>query len=223
MARNLVWRYTKRGGNVVQPCPNGATGLARWFCTGTPDYSKHASPGTPARWETAQPDMSDCKSAAITNLEVKLRQADPENVIASSLAHLTGSRRLYGGDLESAAGVMKTVANRLQYLLQQRTEKFYKKEAYIQEILLNIVRSGSNLLDAKNAEAWADLDVTQRMKIASSLLQAMEQNALIFAGVTNQPEVLIESSYNIRKSIFFKSREKCEQRPPPHSSNSPIP
>ena len=94
---------------------------------------------------------------------------------------------------------MKTVANRIQYLLQQKTEKFYKKEAYIQEILLNIVRSGSNLLDAKNAEAWADLDVTQRMKIASSLLQAMEQNALIFAGVTNQPEVLIESSYNICK------------------------
>jgi hypothetical protein len=34
--------------------------------------------------------MSDCKSAAMTNLEVKARQKDPENVIASSLAHLTG-------------------------------------------------------------------------------------------------------------------------------------
>ena len=195
-ARNLVWKYTKRGSNVVQPCPNGATGLARWFCSGDPVFSK---PGSPARWETTQPDMSDCKSAAITNLEVKLRQADPENVIASSLAHLTGSRKLYGGDLESAAGVIKTVANRLQYLLQQKTEKFYKKEAYIQEILLNIVRSGSNLLDVKNKEAWTDLDVGQRMKIAGSLLQALEHNALIFAAVTNQPEILMESSYNIRK------------------------
>jgi hypothetical protein len=42
------------------------------------------------QWATRQPDMSDCKSAAMTNLEVKVRQEDPENVIASSLAHLTG-------------------------------------------------------------------------------------------------------------------------------------
>ncbi len=41
-------------------------------------------------WATRQPDMSDCKSTAMTNLEVKARQKDPENVIASSLAHLTG-------------------------------------------------------------------------------------------------------------------------------------
>jgi hypothetical protein len=38
--------------------------------------------------------MSDCKSAAMTNLEVKARQKDPENVIASSLAHLTGQLRV---------------------------------------------------------------------------------------------------------------------------------
>ena len=42
-------------------------------------------------WATRQPDMSDCKSAAMTNLEVKVRQEDPENVLASSLAHLTGN------------------------------------------------------------------------------------------------------------------------------------
>ena len=138
--RNLVWKYTRRGSEVVQPCPNGATGLARWRCQERDDVGEARATvvvvaGQPARWSTAQPDMSDCKSAAITNLEVKLRQADPENVIASSLAHLTGgSRRLYGGDLESAAEVMKTVANKIQYLLQQRRDKFYKKEAYIQVI-----------------------------------------------------------------------------------------
>ena len=94
---------------------------------------------------------------------------------------------------------MRTVASRIQYLLQQREDKFYKKEAFIQEVLLNIVRAASNLLDAKNREAWADLEVAAQMKVASSLLLAVEENAFLFAEVTNQQEILMESSYNIRK------------------------
>ena len=53
-----------------------------------------------AVWASEQPDLSDCKSVPMTNLEVKVRQEDPENVLASSLARLTGSRQLYGGDLQ---------------------------------------------------------------------------------------------------------------------------
>ena len=206
-ARNLYWKFTKNGQVVIQPCPNGATGLARWQCSSERSSIISESHGvlevSVAKWGTDQPDMSDCKSVPMTNLEVKVRQEDPENVIASSLARLTGSRKLYGGDLQSAVAVMRTVANRIQYLLQQRSEKFYKKEAFIQEVLLNIVRSGSNLLDVKNKEAWNDLDLTQQMKVASSLLLAMEENAFLFAEVTNKPEILMESSYNICKYSFI--------------------
>ena len=62
---------------------------------------------------------------------------------------------------------------------------------------MNIVRAGSNLLDAKNEEAWADLSPVHRMKVAGSLVQAMQDNAKLLAGVTHQPQVLMESSYNI--------------------------
>ena len=202
-AWNLHWKFTRKGDVVIQPCPNGATGLARWACSS--QRSSILSGGRDiievdlAKWTSDQPDMSDCKSVPMTNLEVKVRQEDPENVIASSLARLTGSRRLYGGDLQSAVGVMRTVANRIQYLLQQRSEKFYKKEAFIQEVLLNIVRAGSNLLEDKNKEAWQDLNLTQQMKVCSSLLLAMEENAFLFAEVTNKPEILMESSYNVCK------------------------
>ena len=61
------------------------------------------------------------------------------------------------------------------------------------------MRSGSNLLDVKNREAWADLAAGQQLRLASSLLLALEENALLFAEVTDQPEILIESSYNICK------------------------
>ena len=212
-ARNLHWKLT-RGGQMmiqvmimmivmmmtmmIQPCPNGATGLARWQCAAS---SRHEA----ALWASEQPDLSDCKSVPMTNLEVKVRQEDPENVLASSLARLTGSRQLYGGDLQSAVAVMRTVASRIQYLLQQREDKFYKKEAFIQEVLLNIVRAASNLLDVKNREAWSDLEVAAQMKVASSLLLAVEENAFLFAEVTNQQEILMESSYNICKWIIFKA------------------
>ena len=191
-SRHLFWRVTRAGKMMIQPCPNGATGLARWQCGQGNGHST-------AAWSTAQPDMSDCKSVPMTNLEVKVRQEDPENVIASSLARLTGSRQLYGGDLQSAVAVMRTVASRIQYLLQQREDKFYKKEAFIQEVLLNIVRSASNLLDVKNRDAWNDLEVAVQMKVVSALLLAVEENAFLFAEVTNKPEILMESSYNICK------------------------
>ena len=67
-ARNLAWRPTRGGQVMIQPCPNGATGLARWTC----DRGEDAA--SPAAWATAQPDMSDCKSVPMTNLEVKVRR-----------------------------------------------------------------------------------------------------------------------------------------------------
>ena len=66
---------------------------SRWQCSAS---SRHEA----AAWASEQPDLSDCKSVPMTNLEVKVRQEDPENVLASSLARLTGSRQLYGGDLQ---------------------------------------------------------------------------------------------------------------------------
>ena len=193
-SRNLFWKLTRGGKMMIQPCPNGSTGLARWQCV----PGQH---GNIASWSPSQPDLSDCKSVSMTNLEVKVRQEDPENVISSSLARLTGSRQLYGGDLQSAVSVMRTVASRIQYLLQQREDKFYKKEAFIQEVLLNIVRSASNMLDIKNREAWHDLEIAAQMKVVSALLLAVEENAFLFAEVTNQPEILMESSYNIREYL----------------------
>jgi hypothetical protein len=70
---------------------------------------------------------------------------------------------------------------------------------YIQDVLLNIVRSGSNLLDARNLEAWSDLEAGQQVRLASALLAALHENAALFAAVTHQPEKLVESSNNICK------------------------
>jgi hypothetical protein len=46
-----------------------------------------------------------------------------------------GSRKLYGGDLESGVSVMRRVGSRIQQLLDQGPARFYKKEAYIQVLV----------------------------------------------------------------------------------------
>ena len=79
-SRHLYWNWTRAGDVAIQPCPSKSTGLARWTCD-----SKTLS------FTENQPDMSDCKSSAVTDLETRVREQDPENVIASGRNFLTDS------------------------------------------------------------------------------------------------------------------------------------
>ena len=135
----------------------------------------------------------------MSNLEGKVEDGDLENVISSSLAHLTRVEVLYGGDVEASAAIMRTLSNRIQYLLQTQGDKFYNRGQYIQEVLLNLVRAASNLLDPDTRLAWADLPTSRQVKAAAALMQALEENAFLFVEVTKQEEVLVESSHNICK------------------------
>ena len=64
----------------------------------------------------------------------QVRQEDPENVLVSSLAYLTRTKALYGGDLEAVVTIMRTVASRIQYRLQSSSnfhDKVYKNFDFI--------------------------------------------------------------------------------------------
>ena len=74
-----------------------------------------------------------------------MRKQDPENVLVQSLAYLTRTKSLYGGDLEAAVTTMRTVASRIQYRLQQSARNsgvgsFHNKESHIRQILQNVLR-----------------------------------------------------------------------------------
>ena len=76
-------------------------------------------------------------------LEDRVRQQDPENAIISRLVHLTKwstTSRFYGGDIDGAVAIIRTVTNRLQYLLQTESEHFHNKKSYIQEFFQNVLR-----------------------------------------------------------------------------------
>ena len=195
-ARSLTWNWTAAGDTAIQPCPSGTTGLARWTC-GLPRDSD-----SPVFWATRQPDLSDCKTLAMSALEGQVEDGDLENVISASLAHLTRVEVLYGGDVEASTAIMRTLSNRIQYLLQTQGDKFYNKGQYIQEVLLNMVRGASNLFDISNRLAWQDLHVSWQIKAVTGILMALEENAFLFVEVTSQEEVMVEAAQNISKLTF---------------------
>ena len=196
-ARSLSWNWTSAGDTAIQPCPPGTTGLARWTC----DLPRDSD--SPVFWSSTQPDLSDCKTLAMSNLEAKVEDGDLENVISSSLAHLTRVEVLYGGDVEASAAIMRTLSNRIQYLLQTQGDKFYNKGQYIQEVLLNMVRAASNLFDISNRLAWQDLHTSRQVKASTGILLALEENAFLFLEVTNQQEVMVEAAQNICKFLLL--------------------
>ena len=195
--RGINWNWTRTGDVAIVPCPGGATGLARWTCLESGLWSSSSSS------VLAHPDLSDCKSAAMTNLEARVREEDPDDVVISSLAHLTSkmTSRLFGGDLESAVAILRTLSNRLQYMFQTQSDTFYNKKHYVQQVFQNVLRSASNLLSEENSMIWTDLHPVQRMKTATALLLALEENAFLLAEVTNTPEIIQETATSISKFL----------------------
>ncbi len=197
-ARQLQWNWKPVGQVALQPCPLGATGLARWYCT-------NEGPNGQPQWQGPSPDMSDCKSISMSKLEEQVINQDPENVLVSSLNYVTRTKSLYGGDLEAAVSIMRKVASRIQYRLQSPST-FHDKFNHTHTVLLNVLNSAANILEnGPNRAAWNDLSVDRRMKVATSLMLALEENAFLLAGVTEKPEEILETYETLSKfgSISF--------------------
>lgn len=184
--RGILWNWTMPEEVAVAPCPKGSTGVARFTCTKN------------GYWEL-NPNMTGCKSTAVTRLEASMRDQEPESSIMTKLAHLTQkpSLFLYGGDIQGSVEIMRTVAQRLQYLMQTQAESFLNQEFYIQEILQNMLRSGSNLLKDDKIGSWMEMSKDQRSKIITNLLLALEESAFLMADVNDNPEILEENAANI--------------------------
>ncbi|CAB4059842.1 unnamed protein product [Lepeophtheirus salmonis] len=171
-SRFLYWNRTSPGEVSIQPCPEGTTGLARWIC------------GHDEERETSQPDMSDCKSHTMSELEASVRNEEPESVIASRLSILTGKR--FFGVFDPTQG------------------NFYNKASFVSDVFQNIFRSASNLLN--NHLVWKDLSETsRRSKVASDMVSVLEDCAFLWADSLEEPEIVYESTNNAVMAISSTS------------------
>lgn len=78
VARGLAWNWTKIGEFGVQPCPGGASGLARWRCV----------PGSPPHRASPTPDLSECRSLWLTSLDTRIAEGDAIISIVNDLSQV---------------------------------------------------------------------------------------------------------------------------------------
>ncbi|XP_049881635.1 latrophilin Cirl isoform X2 [Pectinophora gossypiella] len=276
-ARGLHWNWTLAGTYAVQPCPGGATGLARWKCTlsshhhnADDDRPRRRNPGlqsgenfhdlgldaptdrqmqlirrlgseallkgrdgdppehvidyrgspnlpdaqasstnpvneeyyadTIPEWHGPTPDLSECRSVWLNSLEARVREGESLLSISNDLAQVTSSKTLYGGDMMTTTSIMKKLAQRMSQNVQTFPDP-RQREAIVTDMLLGVIKTGSNLLEESQRASWADLSTEAQNRVASALLTQLEENAFLLADAVTKEKTILQIVKNICLSV----------------------
>lgn len=190
-ARGIDWNWTKVGMTNLQPCPGGTNGFAKWNCT-----LKNSEP----RWWPPTPDLSGCWSLWLSSLEQRAQAGrDPLVSITNDLAQVTGSKTLYGGDMMITAKIVEKLAKKMSQDIQTFPDP-RQREAIVTEMLHDVVKTSSNLLDASQHASWKDLSFAEQMNVATLLLIELEENAFLLADTVTREKTVDQTVKNISKS-----------------------
>lgn len=221
-ARNLFWNFTRVGEMNVQPCPGGATGIAKWRCTKadrTDDLINHLNrinnivnhndddqqnnnSDERVMWQPITPDLTQCRSLWLNNLEVRVQQRDSSLVsIANDLSQVTNSKTLYGGDMLVTTKIIQIMSEKMSYDIETFPDQ-KQRESIVTELLNGVVKTGSNLLDEAQHLSWLDLSFEDQMRVATSLLTGLEDNAFLLADTIARERSVVQKVKNICKFVF---------------------
>ncbi|KAG8235883.1 hypothetical protein J437_LFUL010113 [Ladona fulva] len=189
-ARDLYWNWTAAGEVAVQPCPGGATGFARWQCLGG---GLRAPNG---------PDLGECRSVWLTSLQSRVEEGDSISGIANDLAQVTASKILYGGDIMTTTKIVKKMAHKMSLDIRTYPDP-QQREAIVTELLHGVVKTGSNLLDGSQRASWRDLAYDEQMRVATSLLIGLEENAFLLADTVVREKEVVQSVKNISSPQLY--------------------
>lgn len=191
--RNLYWNVTRAGDVAVQTCPGGATGLARWRCVGQ---------GDTAVWYRGTPDLSECRSVWLTVLENRVIEGDVILSISSELSQVTNnSRVLYGGDMMITTKIIRNMAEKMTQNVRAYSD-YKQRQVAVKELLLGVIKTGSNLLDKAQLPSWKDLSHQEQMRVATSLLIGLEENAFLLANAFEKENIITQKGENIRECSY---------------------
>ncbi|XP_054279691.1 latrophilin Cirl-like isoform X2 [Macrosteles quadrilineatus] len=193
-ARGLYWNWTQVGDLSAQPCPGGATGLARWRCVPGPD------PASDPHRHPASPDLSECRSVWLTTLDSRITEGDTIISIANDLCSVTESKTLYGGDMMTTTKIIKKMAEKMSIDIQTFPDP-RQREAIVTELLHGVVKTSSNLLDSSQLASWRDLTHKEQMMVATSLLVGLEENSFLLADTVIREKTVTHGVKNILLSV----------------------
>lgn len=94
--------------------------------------------------------------------------------------------------------IIQTMSEKMTYDIETYPDQ-RQREAIVQELLHGVVKTGSNLLDATQHLSWLDLSFEDQMRVATSLLTGIEDNAFLLADTMNRERNVVQKVKNIRK------------------------
>ena len=195
-SRGLAWNWTLAGETAVVQCPQGSTGFAKRACE-TPDQSYDQR----VHWSPKGPTLAECRSLWLGELDSKLRSGSlTVTNVSSEMAQNTHNSHIYGGDLVLGARMLKHMAERMHYDLQQ-TVNLGTRESMVTHLVQNVVKTASNLISDSEQirQSWGDLSQDELGRAATALLTGLEENAFLLAETVTSEKIIIKPTDNIRK------------------------
>ncbi|GIY95463.1 adhesion G protein-coupled receptor L3 [Caerostris extrusa] len=178
---DIQWNWTKAGTQAIHRCPGGATGLARWQCA-----------SDPVRWLTPYPDLKECRSGWIES-------GESINNVATELALMTYIKPLYADDLKDIAEVIQQTLLRAINGMENFHDLWHRYHV-LRELLQSLVETISNLLK-QGQNAWNDLTSSDRRRVTSSLLDGLEESAMLLAHSSGKEDSFTLPETNILLSV----------------------
>ncbi|XP_022246580.1 latrophilin Cirl-like [Limulus polyphemus] len=189
ISRGLFWNWTEAGETTVQPCPGGAVGLARWECS-----------LETKSWQTSSPDLSNCNSVWISNLEERIQKGDSVVNLAGELSMMTKVKKLYGGDMVQATDIINKLVYKMEDVVEQVTDAS-QREKVVVELMQSVVDVGNNLLDQMQDESWQELPHDKQKLVASDLLLGLQENAHLLADMQKGGALFRRTQKNLLASV----------------------
>ena len=195
-SRGLAWNWTLAGETSVVQCPQGSTGFAKRSCEAPDDQDQRV------HWTPKGPSLAECRSLWLGELETKLRSgALSVTNVSALMSQNTHKSHIYGGDLVLGARMLKHMAEKMHYDLQQ-TVNLGTRESMVTELVQNVVKTASNLISDSEQirQSWGDLSQDELGRAATALLIGLEENAFLLAETVTSEKIIIKPTDNICKS-----------------------
>lgn len=110
---------------------------------------------------------------------------------------MTNSKTLYGGDMLVTTKIIQLLCEKMTYDIETFTDQ-RQRESVVLELLNSVVKTGSNLLDETQEYSWMDLSFEDQMRVATSLLTGLEDNAFLLADTIAAERNVVQKVKNIR-------------------------
>lgn len=97
--------------------------------------------------------------------------------------------------------IIQSLCEKMTYDIETFSDQ-RQREAVVLELLNSVVKTGSNLLDETQQHSWMDLSFEDQMRVATSLLTGLEDNAFLLADTIAAEQNVVQKVKNIRKYRF---------------------